>query len=126
MNTEKNTVGATVQSVNSEQIQQGTGAARARADAAEARADMRSNARAWRATHDAAQLRLAIQARGVARQFQIGAVLLAIGEHAARAQARRVHELRGGVPPSATSIDDASAGAGAAHEVRREAPSGRR
>jgi hypothetical protein len=89
----------------------GTGAARARADAAQARADMRGNARAWCATRDKAQLRLAIEARDKARQFQIGAVLLDIGEHASKAQARRVHELRGGNPPSATSIDDAAADA---------------
>jgi hypothetical protein len=89
----------------------GTGAARARADARTARADMRSNALSWRATRDTAQLNLAVQARDTARQFEIGALLLAIGEHASKAQARRVHELRGGNPPSATSIDDAAADA---------------
>jgi hypothetical protein len=89
----------------------GTGAARARADARAARADMRGNALSWRATRDTAQLNLAVQARDTARQFEIGAVLLDIGERASKAQARRVHELRGGNPPSATSIDDAAADA---------------
>ena len=109
MNTEKDTADATVQSVNSKQTQ--PGAARARAEAAQARADMRGNALSWRATGDTAQLGLAIAARDTARQFEIGALLLSIGEQASKAQARRIHELRGGAAPSATSKEDAAADA---------------
>lgn len=114
MNKEKDTADASVQSVNSKETQPGAGSARARADAHAARVDMRGNALSWRATGNGAQLRLAIEARDTARQFEIGALLLSIGEQASKAQARRIHELRGGAAPSATSKADAAADAVAA------------
>jgi hypothetical protein len=111
MKTQKVTLGALIPSVYAKTIPPGTGAARARAETAQARTDMRGNALSWRATGDAAQLRLAVMARDTAWQFEIGAVLLSIGEQAGKVQARRIHELRGGAAPSATSRDDAAADA---------------